>query len=797
MFRNFLVSAIRNSIKQKFFTFINIAGLAIGIVTSLLIIIFVHHELSYDRFHSNAENLYRIYATGLIGETKINQVYTCAPLPETLKMEYPEVIESVRILDWGTGKVRRDSEVFNEPGIAAADSNFFDFFSFRLIKGDPKTALTKTNTMVISEKIADKYFSNQDPLNEYLKLDESSDYLITGIMENMPSNSHFHFDFILSIVSHENRLNDHWWNNNFKTYLQLQEGSDPLLTEDKFPSFIKKYLGQGNKEWDDWIEAGNNWEYHLQPITSIHLTSHLNGEFEPNGNITYVYIFLSAAILIVLVACINFMNLATSRSEKRAREVGLRKVVGSSRRLLVIQFLSESLLLSLTAMLLAATIVLFILPFFNNLSGKEFSFLDVFNGQSILWMMGAVILLGIISGLYPALFLSSFKPVSVLKGQGIRGGKSASLRGVLVIFQFIISIFLIVGTLVVYRQLQFVQNKNLGYDKDRIIVLQGTDILSEKTNVFNDQLMSYHHIQSVSSSNYIPGKGFNNWGCGVEGSDTWMTLNMLVVDRNFQETYKMQMAEGRFFSIDFPTDTSAIIINENASKLIGWDDPIGQNIYFGEDRSYKVVGVIKDFHYESLHEVIRPMGLMMLPHRWVRNPYYISIRVDGEEIQETIQYIENIWNKFSNGLPLQYSFFDEEYQELYDNEVRTGKLFMVFSALAIFIACLGLMALSAYVAEQKTKEIGIRKVNGASVRNILLLLSLNFVKWVLIAFVISSPITWLIMKNWLENFQYRISMDGWVFVIGGITALIIALLTISFQSIKAAIKNPVEALRYE
>jgi putative ABC transport system permease protein len=797
MFRNFLVSAIRNSIKQKFFTFINIAGLAIGIATSLLIIIFVQHELSYDRFHANADDIYRIYATGLIGDTKINQVFTCAPLPEALKMEYPEVVETVRIYDRHTRKVRKGSEIFNEQGVVAVDSNFFDFFSFPLIKGDPKTVLIKTNTMVISEKIANKYFPDQDPINQYLRLDESSDFLITGVMEDMPPNSHFHFDFILSVVSFESRLGDHWWNNNFKTYLQLQEGSLPEYTEEKFPEFIEKYIGQGEADWGKFIEAGNKWEFHLQPITSIHLTSHLNGEFEPNGNITYIYIFLSAAILILVVACINFMNLSTSRSEKRAREVGLRKVVGSGRSLLIIQFLSEALLLSLIAMLLAVILILLVLPLFNDLSGKDFTFIEIFNGQLIAWMIGAVVFLGIFSGFYPALFLSSFKPVSVLKGQSIRGGRSSSLRGFLVIFQFVISIFLIVGTIVVYKQLQFVQNKNLGYDKDKVIVLEGADILSDKSKFFIDQLTLNHHIQSVSSSNFIPGKGFQNWGCGPEGSDNWMTLNMMIVDQNFKETYKMEMAEGRFFSLDFPTDTLAIVINENANKLIGWDDPIGKTIGFGDNNNYKVVGIIKDFHYESLHEVIRPMGLMMLPHRWVRNPYYISIRVDGVEIRETIKYIEETWNHFSNGLPLQYSFFDQEYQKLYDNEVRTGKLFMAFSILAIFIACLGLMALSAYVAEQKTKEIGIRKVNGASVRNILTLLSMNFVKWVIMAFVISTPVTWLIMKNWLENFQYRISMGGWIFAMGGITALVIALLTISFQSITAAIKNPVESLRYE
>jgi len=796
MFRNFFLTAIRNSVKQKFFTIINITGLAIGIATSLLIILYVQDEISYDRFHANADDIYRIYATGMIGETKINQVYTCAPLPQTLKSEYPEVTESLRILDWGTGKIRKDDQVFNEPGLAAVDSNFFEFFSFSLIKGNPKTALMKTNTMVISESMAQKYFPDQDPLNQYLKIDEAHDFLITGVMKDMPANSHFHFNFLASVVSNEDRLNDHWWNNNFKTYLQLQSGSEPELLEEKFPAFIRKHLGQGNEDWDAWIEAGNNWEYHLQPITSIHLTSHLNGEFEPNGNITYVYIFLSAAILILIVACINFMNLATSRSEKRSREVGLRKVVGSSRRLLIVQFLGESLLLSLFAMIIANIIVLIILPYFNILSGKTFNYIDIYNVQIVMWIALAVLFLGIASGLYPAFFLSSFKPVSVLKGQSGRSGKSSSMRSVLVIFQFVISIFLIVGTIVVYRQLQFIQDKNLGYDKDQILVLEGIDILGENISTFNSQLKDYHNIQSVSSSNYIPGKGFNNWGCGPEGMDNWMTLNMMTVDEEFIDTYKMGMANGRFFSLDFPSDTSAVVINENACKLIGWEDPIGKKIRFG-DQVHTVVGVIKDFHYESLHEVVRPMGLVLSPHSWARNPYYTSIRIAGEELQGTIQHIEKTWTQYSSGLPLQYSFYDQEYQKLYDNEVRTGKLFIVFSILAIFIACLGLLALSAYIAEQKTKEIGIRKVNGANVRNIITLLSMSFVKWVIIAFFLGSPITYLVMKNWLENFQYRISMDIWMFIIGGVLALLVALMTISFQSIKAAVKNPVDALRYE
>ena len=762
--------------------------------STILILSFVLHELSFDKFHDKADRMYRICARGVIGDTKVNQVYTTARLPEALKMEYAEVEETVRMLDRYNVKVRVGDKLFNESRIVLADSTFYQVFSFPLIKGDIDNVLNEPNTIVLSESTAKKYFGEEDPINQVIQLYESLDVKVTGVMADMPENSHFHFDLVGSVVSMPDRLNDVWWNNNFKTYIVLNKDADPAALESKFPAFIKKYLGEGNDDWDEWLEAGNNWQYFLQPITSIHLNSNLNGEFEPNGNINYIYIFISAAIFLLIIASVNFMNLTTAKSEKRAREVGLRKVVGSGKNLLIVQFLVESIIMSIGAFIFATIIITIALPAFNDFTGKSIGIWDIFNWSTAPILLIAVLLIGIFSGLYPALYLSSYKALEALKKKPKWGKKSFSFRGLLVVFQFVISIFMIIGTLVVYRQLNYLQNVNLGYSKDQIILIDGAGELGNNLQTFKEHLLANHSIIDVSASNTVPGKGFMNWGCNAEGIDDWLTLNMNLTDHDFLATYQMEMADGRFFSTEFPSDSSAIIINENALKLLEWEEPIEKKMNLN-GRDYRIVGIIKDFHYESLHTEVRPMGMIMFPTGW--NPNFISVKISGDQIPETFKYIEETWAERTNNYPFQYSFFDQEYQQLYENEQKTGNLFILFSIIAIFIASLGLFALSAFVAEQRTKEIGIRKVNGASVKHILVLLSSNFSKWVITAFIIAIPISFYVMNLWLQNFAYKSLIVWWLFPIAGLIALIIALLTVSYQSVVAAVKNPVDTLRYE
>ena len=794
MIRNFLITALRNFTKHKFFTFINITGLSVGMASCLLILSFVFHELSYDKFHSNHKNIYRICARGVIGDTKINQVYTTAKLPETLIMEFGEVVNAVRFRDRHDVKVQVDKDIYNESNIAAVDSTFFSVFNFALTKGASETALTEPNSMVITESTAKRYFGHEDPINKIVKVWESIDFKITGVMKDMPVNSHFHFDVLLSMSTFPEQLNDPWWNNNFKTYIVLSEGADPEALEAKFPEFIKKYVGEGKDDWEEWLASGNNWEYFLQPLSSIHLNSNLNGEFEANGNINYIYIFITAAVLIVIIASVNFMNLSTAKSEQRSKEVGLRKVIGSGKSLLIFQFLYEAIFMSITAFLMSVLLVLAALPWFNSFTGKAFVIWDMYNLTTIPYLLTGVLALGILSGLYPAFYLSSFRPIEVLKSSITGRNNGITLRGVLVVGQFVISIFLILGTLIVYRQLSFIQNANLGFNKEQIIILEGAEALAGKADVFKEKLLSNSNIKNVSTSNTIPGKGFMNWGCSAEGQDGWMTLNMNLTDYNFLETFEISMAQGRYFSNEFPSDSSAIIINESAQKVLNWEDPLQRKIHM-INRDYHVIGVIKDYHYESLHSDVRPMGILMSTEVWHTN--FASIKITGIDIPETLAFIESNWESITGDFPYQYSFFDQEYQQLYDNEIQTSNMFIFFAIIAIFIACLGLFALSAFVAEKRTKEIGIRKVNGAGINSILVMFSSGFTKWVLIAFIISVPLSYFVMQKWLQNFAYKVELSWWIFMIGGIAALIIALLTVSFQSIKAALKNPVDALRYE
>lgn len=803
MIKNYLKVAVRNIIKHKGFSTINTVGLAIGIACSVLILLFVIHELSYDKFNEKADRIYRLAVRASIGDTKIHQTYSSSMTFKRLLADFPEIETGVKFLNLGRTPVILGETTYYESRLFAVDSTFFDVFTIPLIQGDPRTVLAEPNTMVVSEDTAFKYFGTTDAVGKTLKADfpyglGSVDFKITGISENVPANSHFHYDLLVSSASFPTLINEtEWTANNFITYVVLKKNASAKALEEKLKEFTRKYMG-GDK-FDAWVAKGNYWEYFLQPVTKIHLTSDLNGEFEANGNQTYVYIFSVISIIILLIACINFMNLSTAKSSLRAKEVGLRKVVGSGRGSLVVQFLSESTLMSFIALAIGIGIVILLLPLYENLIGRqlEIHFFDNFVVIPLLIALGLAV--GVISGSYPAFFLSSFKPIAVLKDMTSRGKGVSWMRNILVVFQFTISIFLIIGTLVVNQQLKFFQNKKLGFDKEHVLVIKNPGALGNSPAPFKQALRKYSSIMNVSSSNTLPGRSFSNIGFGAEGVDENFTLNLCVCDYDFLDTLKLELARGRFFSRDFLSDSHAAVLNEKAVELLGWDDPIGKRInnWARERGNFTVIGVIKDYHYESLHQEIRPQVLFLAGGYYKRGESYITVRLNTENIPGTIKDIESTWKKFAPNKPFEYSFLDEDYDRLYLNEKQTRKLFSIFSFLAIFIASLGLFGLASFIADRKTKEIGIRKILGASVPRIISILNKSFVKWVLISNLIAWPIAWFIMNKWLQNFAYRIDLSWWMFVAAALLSLLIALITVSFQTVKAAVRNPADSLRYE
>jgi putative ABC transport system permease protein len=718
-------------------------------------------------------------------------------------VDFPEIEKGVKILRLGKTPVTLGELTFYESGFFAVDSTFYEVFSIPLIYGNPQTVLKEPNTMVISKDTAMKYFGETNAVGKILRAGfsygaGSIDFKITGVSENVPDNSHFHYNLLISSASFPDAINNTGWSsNNFITYLLLKEGTSQQWLDEKLVEFTRRHMG--GEEFDAWVAQDNYWEYYLQPITDIHLNSDLNGEFEANGNKTYVLIFSVISVIILLIACINFMNLSTAKSSIRAKEVGLRKVVGSSRSKLTLQFLCESVILSFISLALGLIIIQILLPAYRNFIGRQLHMHYFDNFLVIPSLLALGLLVGVISGSYPAFFLSSFKPISTLRGKISSSKGSAMLRNVLVIFQFAISIFLIIGTLVVFQQLKFFQNTKLGFEKEQVLVVLNPGALENNVTPFKETLRKYRDVINVSGSNTLPGKSFSNIGFGAEGVEKSFTLNLCVCDYDFLDTLKLELAQGRFFSKEYGTDSHAAVLNEKAAKLLGWEDPIGKKInnWATNRGNFTVVGVIKDYHYESLYQEIRPQALFLSGGYYQNVECYISVRLNTKNVSETVKYIGNTWNDFAPGKPYEYSFLDKDYDNLYINEIQTRSLFSIFSFLAIFIACLGLFGLASFVADRKTREIGIRKILGASVPSIVRNMNKFFVLCVLIANLIAWPAAWYVMNKWLQNFAYRIDLSWWMFILAAVLALIIALTTVSFHTIKAALKNPADSLRYE
>lgn len=805
MYQNYLKVAFRNLFRNKFYSLLNISGLAIGIACCILIMLFVTDELSYDKHFEKAERTYRLTMSGALNGSAFDLAVVGPSVGQAMLNDYPEIIEFGRFRGSGSPFIRYGENIFKEEKFVWADHSILDIFDMDLVLGNPETALKDPKSLVMSETAAKKYFGNEDPIGKAIEFRSSKDYKVTGVFKDLPKNTHFDFDVLGSMETLDEAKQAIWLSMNFQTYVVLTEDANIQSMIDRFPEMLKRYVGPEvkqfmNMDWDDMGATGSTMAFSMQPLTDIHLHSDLEGELDANGDIKYVYIFSAIALFILLIACINFMNLATARSAHRAKEVGVRKVLGSLKAQLVNQFLAESLLISFLSFVLAIGIAYLAVPFFNNLSNKELSipFTDpVFLGSVFL----GVLSVGLMAGSYPAFFLSAFQPVKVLKGSLSGGMKSGALRNVLVVLQFCTSIFLVIGTLVIMNQLNFIQNKNLGFDRDQVVIVNDAYLAGSNVQALKTELESFPEVKSVAVSGYLPTPSNNNMNVFLKGivpsQDNQVLMSSWYVDYDYLETMGMTLAQGRNFSKDFPTDSLGMIINEAAVKEFGFENPIGETIgnfvdIQGNIQGMKVVGVVKDFHYRSLKDKIGPMCMML-----GNNAGLMSIKVNTQDYAGLISKIGDAWTEMAPNQPFETSFLDERFNRMYDAEQRLGKIFGVFAGLAILIACLGLFGLASYTAENRIKEVGIRKVLGASVGQLVYLLSKDIGKLVLIAFVIGAPLAWYFMNSWLAGFEYRTTVGWYIFAFTALGALGIALLTMSYQSLKAATGNPVKALRTE
>ena len=802
MIKNYFKIAFRNMLKNKAFASINIFGLAVGFTCCLLISVFLFDELSYDKFPKDAQNIYRVELN--VGNKDFYSGVDVA-VGKGMKAAYPEIADFARLSQWKNVFVKYGDKQVKEPAVAYVDPNFFQFFSIPLAEGNVATALSEPNTIVLSKEAAKRYFGSADPLGKMLIVnnDTSRPCKVTGILGALAGNLHFDFDFYSNLS--DNPAHQTWSNVGMYTYAKLVNGADPKKLEAKFPQLVAEHvvpeiqrdMGVSLSEAQKSIAS---FVFYLKPVSQIHLYSANKDELSINGSIKYVYIFGALAFFIILLAAVNFTNLSTAASIQRSKEVGIRKVMGSAKKQLVFQFLSESLLLSLFAYVIALGFVYLTLPFFNNLSGKQFSFADFIQLKVVLASLLFVFVIGILAGVYPAFFLSSFNIISTLKGKKNTTPKSSRyLRSSLVVFQFAVSIALIICTIVVYKQLHFMQNKELGFDKTQGLVINDTYLIGKSQEAFKQQLLRDSRVVSATLTRDVPvGSAVNDGTQAYAKSNTGnesraeIHINKYYVDYDYLKTLGMHMKAGRYFSPDF-ADSTAVILNEAAVKEFGINgDPVGQSIVTSGQHEFNIIGVVKDFHYASLKEKIAPLTMML-----GRNTGGIIVKIKTADIEGLLASFKNTWDSYNPGGPFSYNFMDDKFEAVYKAEKRTGQIFSVFALISIIIASLGLFGLSAYSIALRTKEIGVRKVLGASISQVVILLSKDFLLMVLLAFIVAVPVTWLAMHNWLQEFAYRINIGWMVFALAGAAALLIAFTTVSFQAIKASLANPVKSLRSE
>ena len=791
MMKNHLKIAFRNMQRHRGFAFINIFGLSVGMACCLTIFLFVRDELNFEKFHKNSSRIYRTIVDEYVDGKWEHNVGSPDLLGPALEKEFPEVLSHVRLFNpnWiDKWSVSLGKKYFYEDNLFFADPAIFKVFTLPLLRGDPKTALKNPNSIVITETMAQKYFGKDDPMEKVLCIDDAVELKITGVAKDVPKNTHFRFDFLASFESmpYKWALNT-WRTLQFYTYVLLNKEYDQYELDEKLSPFLKKHFGEQT-----------TMKIHLQPIEDIHLHSRYYNQdvATNNSDISYVYIFSTIALFILSIACINFMNLSTARSAHRAREVGVRKVVGAFRGQLIKQFLGESFLFSFIAAIFSVFLIALFLPTFNSLSGKDITF----NAQNMVFIGGflacVILVVGLTSGSYPSLFFSSFQPTKILKGSLTVGQKGVLFRRALVMLQFMIAACLIIGTFIVYGQINYCLNKNLGFDEEHVVVIPlRSSSVRAKYEPYRNTLLQNPSVVNVAGSSTVPGRSVGERGMFPEGNK-WHPRNSMFVDFDFIPTFDMEIKEGRNFSRDFPTDVDdAYIVNEAAAKNFGWEDPIGKKIIWAGDKNKKgfVIGVVKDFHYKSLHQEIEPLVLHMTPGIGS----YASIRIKSENIFNIMSFIKNKWQEFNPGHPFDYFFLDDQYDKLYRSEEKMGQVFRYFTVLALFISCLGLFGLSSYVLEKRTKEIGIRKILGASLSSIIIMVSKEFSKWIILANVVAWPIVYFSMNLWLENFSYRINISFWTFLLSTLIVMILSLLTVSYQSIKAAMANPANSLKYE
>ncbi|MFC1550883.1 FtsX-like permease family protein [Candidatus Neomarinimicrobiota bacterium] len=812
MIKNYIKIAFRNILKHRGYSIINISGLAIGIMAFIMIMLYVRFELSYDKNNSKAEQIYRVVTRGVLNNNEFNMAVSPAPVGAAFVEEIPGVVSSTRVRNFGFPVLRSNDKVLSEELWFNVDSTFFDVFDVNFLYGDPKTALNQPFTVVITKSTAERYYGTVDAIGQIMT-DNSpngfNDWTVSGVIEDPPENTHFHYDFLASLISYPQAAEDGIWvSNNFYTYIALDKNTTPEQVEAEFPGMVLKYAGPQIEQfmgvsWDQLVEQGAAYGFSLQPLTDIHLRSQLEYEVEPNGNIIYIRIFSIIALFILIIACINFMNLATARSANRAREVGIRKTLGSNRSQIIQQFLSEAIVLSFIAFVLAIVLVQLFLPIYNTLVGLQLQ-LNIFTDPVVLpTLIGLVFLVGLISGSYPAFYLASFNPVKVLKGSAMSGSSKSWLRSGLVIFQFTISITLFTGTMVVYNQLSFIQNKDLGYNKDNLVIVEKTDDISEQLEAFKNDLRQDPRIISVSNSTSLFGHGFGSTVHQIQGepAEHALLLSIFFTDHYYADAYEIEMVDGHYFDPMRPSDSTGVIINESAVNAMGIGDPMGRVLMRagggpdGEADLREVIGIMKDFHFQSMHEEIRPMAISLYDEDGYGR--YTAVRITEEDIPGTLIFIEEVWKKYAVDQAFEYVFMDDDFNQQYAAEERTKNISTVFSILALFIACLGLFGLASYTVEQRTKEIGIRKVLGASVSNIYTMLASDILKLIVISTLISWIISYMTMNRWLENFAYRIDFNHLTFLLAGLIAFIIALATVTTQAIKAATSDPVKALKYE
>ena len=808
MLKNFLVNTARNMRKQSGYVLLNLGGLIIGITSFLFITLYVIHELSYDRFHSNYENTYRIKIIGSMAGSELDQAVTAAPMAQAMLNDYPEILKAARVRGMGDWLIGYGENRFNEEGVLFADSTFFDVLDFRLLKGDPKTALVRPRSMVMTEEFARKYFGDADPVGQKVTMESDTVlYTVTGVVEDVPDNSHMKFDILASLSTYPQMANNQFWiSHNFFTYITVADGTDTNALQAKLQDMIIKYVGPQLQQFigtslDDFRNAGNHFSYILEPISDIHLKGATQYNLEPPGSLSTVYVFAVIALLILVVAVINYVNLATAKSAGRAKEVGVKKVSGASKAGLVSQFLGESVIIAAIAGIISLLLVIALTPAFNQLIGKTLS-VNFISGSGIIFFLALILLVGLSAGFYPAFVLASFRPVEVLKGTMSPGSMSKRLRGILVVFQFAVSIVIIIGSILVYRQLNFMTKKDLGFEKENLIVIKRSDAFWRQRETFRSQLLEIDGVVNAGFSGTVPGQNFSNNAFFRDDDPDRNTylLQQAQVSFDYPQALGVKLASGRFFSRDYGTDSTSAMINEAAVRMLGLKEPVvGQYILqpAGPDnfRRLQIIGVMKDFNITSMHKAIDPVCFTVLYPGG--GDQFATIRLTGQNVPATLAAIESKWKEFTPTQPFQYEFFTDSWNELYSSEMKTGRIFILFSLLAVFIACIGLIGLVTFMTNKRTREIGIRKTYGASMPVVLNLLIREIVILIAISSLVAWPLAYFGSRYWLSSFADKASVSPLIYILATIMVLIIGFVAVSYQTIKAAGYSPAKALRIQ